>query len=112
MLRVSKRLHRARFSPTAEAEAALSTPTLTGDAAAVVEAGPGEMKENLTKVELQTGRPPAASLVSPTAEAEQDAIDLGAAVLPVLAKRYAGLTVVATGAVVIGWLLGRRRSRG
>jgi carbon monoxide dehydrogenase subunit G len=40
---------------------------------------------------------------------EDDAIDLGATVLPVLARRYAGLTVAGLAGLIIGWLLGRRR---
>ncbi|MGN6754533.1 MAG: SRPBCC family protein [Intrasporangium sp.] len=40
---------------------------------------------------------------------EDDVIDLGATVLPVLARRYAGLTVAGLAGLVVGWLLGRRR---
>jgi carbon monoxide dehydrogenase subunit G len=45
---------------------------------------------------------------SPTAQ--DDALDLGSAVLPVLVQRYAGYAVAAAVGVVIGWILGRRGS--
>lgn len=44
--------------------------------------------------------------------ATDDALDLGSAVLPILARRYAGFALVAIGGVIVGWLLGSRRSRG
>lgn len=40
---------------------------------------------------------------------DDDAIDLGATVLPVLARRYAGVATAGLVGLVIGWLLGRRR---
>jgi carbon monoxide dehydrogenase subunit G len=40
---------------------------------------------------------------------EDNAIDLGATIMPVLARRYAGLAVAGVVGLVIGWLLGRRR---
>ncbi|MBP6995705.1 MAG: SRPBCC family protein [Phycicoccus sp.] len=43
------------------------------------------------------------------APANDDALDLGATVLPVLAKTYAPYAAVGLLALVIGWLLGRRR---
>lgn len=43
------------------------------------------------------------------APANDDALDLGATVLPVLAKTYAPYAAVGILALVIGWLLGRRR---
>lgn len=39
-----------------------------------------------------------------------DAVDLGAAVLPVLVRRYAALASTAAGGLILGWLLGRRMS--
>ena len=47
---------------------------------------------------------------SPTVAREEDALDLGSAVLPVLVQRYAGYAVAAVVGVVIGWLIGRGRS--
>lgn len=44
--------------------------------------------------------------------ATDDALDLGSAVLPVLARRYAGFALTAIGGVILGWLLGSRRSHG
>lgn len=47
---------------------------------------------------------------SPVVEAEDDALDLGSAVLPVLARRYGALAVAAAVGMVVGWLFGRRQS--
>lgn len=52
----------------------------------------------------------AAAAPSPAVEAGDDALDLGSAVLPVLIQRYAGYAVSAAIGVVVGWLIGRRRS--
>lgn len=41
--------------------------------------------------------------------ADDDALDLGSAVLPVLVRRYAGFAAAAVVGVLIGWMLGRRR---
>ncbi|MGA8047732.1 MAG: carbon monoxide dehydrogenase, partial [Dermatophilaceae bacterium] len=43
------------------------------------------------------------------APAQDDAIDLGATVLPVIARSYAPYAGVALLAFVLGWLFGRRR---
>jgi ABC-type nitrate/sulfonate/bicarbonate transport system permease component len=40
---------------------------------------------------------------------DDDAIDLGAAVGPVLVRRYGGFAAAALVGLFIGWLLGRRR---
>ena len=45
-------------------------------------------------------------VVSP---ADDDALDLGSAVLPVLVRRYAGYAAAVTIGVLLGWILGRRR---
>ena len=70
--------------------------------------------------EAVTGSPaPAASSAAPPAPrplraapppAADDSIDLGATVLPVLVKSYAPYAVAALAGLVLGWLLGRRRS--
>lgn len=67
-------------------------------------------------VETAAG-PPAAAPAPPVATrpaarpapTNDDALDLGATVLPVLAKTYAPYAAVGLLALVIGWLLGRRR---
>ena len=46
----------------------------------------------------------------PPAPAADDSIDLGTTVLPVLVKNYAPYAVAALAGLVLGWLLGRRRS--
>ena len=53
--------------------------------------------------------PPGPRLV-PSAVEEDDALDLGSAVMPVLVKRYAGYAAAALVGLVIGVLLGRRGS--
>lgn len=101
-----------QLSPMTEAEAGVGTQTATAEGTATpVTDGLGEAPEDLTKVETPADRL-AKPLVSPAAEAEHDAVDLGAAILPVLVRRYAGLAAAATGGFVIGWLFGRRRRRG
>ena len=40
---------------------------------------------------------------------DDDALDLGSAVLPVLMRRYAGFAGAAVAGLAIGWLIGRRR---
>jgi len=52
----------------------------------------------------------AAQRTSPVVAAEDDALDLGSAVLPVLARRYGALAVAAAVGIVVGWLIGRRSS--
>ena len=56
-------------------------------------------------------RPPAAAArpLRP-APAVDDSIDLGATVLPVLVKSYAPYAAAALAGLLLGWLLGRRRS--
>jgi hypothetical protein len=46
----------------------------------------------------------------PSSVEEDDALDLGSAVMPVLVKRYAGYAAAAFVGLVIGILLGRRGS--
>lgn len=45
---------------------------------------------------------------TPANRPSEDSIDLGATVLPVLVKEYAGRTVIALAALVVGYLVGRR----
>jgi carbon monoxide dehydrogenase subunit G len=59
-----------------------------------------------TRLGTTTSTPPLRSV--PTDD--DDAIDLGAAVGPVLARRYGGFAAAALVGLFIGWLLGRRRS--
>ncbi|HET7399166.1 MAG TPA: SRPBCC family protein [Intrasporangium sp.] len=53
-------------------------------------------------------RPPRAV---PSGVEEAAALDLGSAVMPVLIQRYAGYAAAGVIGVLVGWLLGRRRSR-
>jgi len=52
---------------------------------------------------------PTSSRPAPAAS-EEDALDLGSAVLPVLVQRYAGYATAAAVGILIGWLIGRRGS--
>ena len=63
-----------------------------------------------SKVEAAAGAATAQRRPSPAIGAEDDALDLGSAVLPVLIQRYSGYAVAAVVGMVIGWLMGRRRS--
>jgi hypothetical protein len=49
-----------------------------------------------------------APAVRPGGAAADDSIDLGATVLPVLARSYGRYVVVGVVAFVLGWLIGRR----
>lgn len=63
-----------------------------------------------SKSEAAAGAAAAHRRPSPAIGAEDDALDLGSAVLPVLIQRYAGYAVAAVVGILIGWLIGRRRS--
>ena len=65
-----------------------------------------------SKAEVAEAAAAAAALRRPTpaAESADDALDLGATVLPVLIQRYSGFAVAAVVGAVVGWLLGRRQS--
>ncbi|AXG15043.1 SRPBCC family protein [Intrasporangium calvum] len=57
------------------------------------------------------GPTPGARSAAPSGgESADDALDLGATVLPVLIQRYSGFAVAAVVGAVVGWLLGRRQS--
>ncbi len=53
--------------------------------------------------------PPAPRPLRPAPPVD-DSIDLGATVLPVLVKSYAPYGVAALAGLLLGWLIGRRRS--
>ena len=62
-----------------------------------------------TSEETSAARAPTSS--HPTAGAsEDDALDIGSAVLPVLVQRYAGYAAAAAVGLLVGWLIGRRSS--
>jgi carbon monoxide dehydrogenase subunit G len=91
-------------------------------AAAAPVAAPGAPTKDATAPDVSapdaavaTARPaPPTSRTPPTRPAsapppEDDALDLGTAVLPVLVQRYAPYAGAALVGLVLGWLLGRRR---
>jgi uncharacterized protein len=61
------------------------------------------------QVAAEQSPPAAAPLAAPVAGREDDALDLGATVLPVLARAYGPQLGLALVALVVGFLLGRRR---
>ncbi|WP_353508095.1 SRPBCC family protein [Intrasporangium sp.] len=63
-----------------------------------------------SKAEAAAGAATGQRRPAPAIGAEDDALDLGSAVLPVLIQRYAGYAVAAVFGIIIGWLMGRRRS--
>ncbi len=89
---------------TAGAAAVPAPATSASPAPAAGEAGPGFGAE-----ETSTPRAPTSSRPAPI-ESEDDALDLGSAVLPVLVQRYAGYAAAAAVGILIGWLIGRRAS--
>jgi hypothetical protein len=99
---------RAGQEPPAEAPA-VATP-------AMVAGGPGEA---VTSGEAGTGsaaygmheahRHRAPRTVGSDVE-QDDALDLGSAVMPVLIQRYAGFATAGLIGFLLGWLLGRRRT--
>jgi carbon monoxide dehydrogenase subunit G len=109
--------------------AAAAVPEATVQDAAEAAARPEIVKDAVPEQVRDTGEPPslaeevdrskteAAAVAaaaqrrpSPAIAAEDDALDLGSAVLPVLIQRYAGYAVAAAVGIVLGWLIGRRRS--
>lgn len=104
-------------APEAEAAEAPAQPAPAGAPASFVETGSDVLAAD-------TGRPsegaPSPAVAAPPAaaappprrvpeEVEEEALDLGSAVMPVLIQRYAGYAVAAAIGVLIGWLFGRRR---
>ena len=63
-----------------------------------------------SKAQAAAGAATAQRRPAPAIGAEHDALDLGSAVLPVLIQRYSGYAVAAVVGILIGWLIGRRRS--
>ncbi len=105
-------------------------PTATVQDAAEAAARPEIVREAVPHEVHETGEPPslaeevarskaeaaaaaaASSRRAPAVEAQDDALDLGSAVLPVLVQRYSGYAIAAAVGLVLGWLLGRRGSAG
>jgi carbon monoxide dehydrogenase subunit G len=84
---------------------------LTGAAAPAHEAEAAEAAPApvFTQAPTTTSSPlaPTSSRPAPAAS-EDDALDLGSAVLPVLVQRYGGYAAAAAVGLVVGWLIGRR----
>lgn len=71
---------------------------------------PGDTSDTHSRV-TSAGSPGSRPSRRVTADiAEDDALDLGSAVMPVLIQRYAGFAAAAVVGLVLGWLVGRRRT--
>jgi carbon monoxide dehydrogenase subunit G len=90
-----------------EPEPAVSPAAVSGEAEPDDGARPAAVPGPVEPAPAPLSRPaPAARHAAP---AQDDAIDLGATVLPVIAKSYAPYAGVALLAFILGWLFGRRR---
>lgn len=103
--------------PTASAAGTSTASATDGETASAKGTGPASTITPPPSTAATTTPPPSVT-PSPKAPASQpraaepddDALDLGSAMLPVLAQRYAPVAVAALAGVVIGWLIGRSRS--
>jgi uncharacterized protein len=93
------------------------TPPATAGALSVAGDGPGDTAAptgsapQMGAADPSTPPPaPAAGTGKPRAAADDDALDLGATVLPILARTYGPQVGLALVFLVLGYLLGRRRS--
>jgi carbon monoxide dehydrogenase subunit G len=92
-------------SPGATEPAVTGQPEPAGTAAAAASA-PVFAAEGR---DTSSAQAPTSSRPAPAAS-EEDALDLGSAVLPVLVQRYAGYAAAAAVGLLVGWLIGRRGS--
>lgn len=103
--------------PTASAAGTSTASATDGETSSAKGTGPSSTITPPPSTAATTTPPPSVT-PSPKAPASQpraaepddDALDLGSAMLPVLAQRYAPVAVAALAGVVIGWLIGRSRS--
>jgi len=79
-----------------------------GDPTHAVDAGDATPAVDVSLAGIPAPSPAAAP--APTPPPADDALDLGATVLPVLLRSYAPYAVTALAGLLAGWLLGRRRS--
>ena len=84
------------------------TPASVSPEAAPVPAAPAAAAPPAAPPAPVASRPAAAPAAA--ASGEDNALDLGATVLPILARTYGPQAGIALGALIIGYLLGRRRS--
>ncbi len=110
-------------APEAPAEEAASAAAMAsgGDEAAAATTGSAPQAGATEAATPPPTTPPPAATPPPVAAArpaagpsagqEENALDLGATVLPILAKTYGPQAVIALVALVIGYLIGRRRRR-
>ncbi|MDN5768134.1 MAG: SRPBCC family protein [Humibacillus sp.] len=115
---VEKQLGGEQPAPTASPAAAHADEAASGSAGETrfVETASDALAADTTST-AATAKPTASRPVSTlngarpqvVRPAEDDALDLGSAVLPVLVRRYAGFAAAAVIGVLIGWMLGRRR---
>ncbi len=92
---------------TAAAEPAVAEPAAVEPPEAEPDAAEPAAGEPVAAEEPATPAPAPRPAPRPVASRDDDALDLGATVLPVLVKTYAPYVVVGVIGIVIGWLIGR-----
>lgn len=100
----------------AGAAAAAAAAAPDGKAASAPPTGFVETGSDVLAADTATAAGAAASSAAPvaavprrvTSDVEEEALDLGSTVMPVLIQRYAGYAAAAAIGLVIGWLVGRR----
>lgn len=114
---IEKQLTGPEAAPEGGAEeAAASAGAAASGAAAAAPAGFVETGSDVLAADTATAASAAASSAAPvaaaprrvTSDVEEESLDLGSAVMPVLIQRYAGYAAAAAIGLVIGWLVGRR----
>ncbi|WP_374971355.1 SRPBCC family protein [Terrabacter sp. BE26] len=97
------------------AETAATAPAAAAAVASAPSSGYVETGSDALAADTSSAAPsaaPASQVASAprrvTREVEEEALDLGSAVMPVLIQRYAGYAAAAAIGALIGWLLGRR----
>src|SRR6476619_2934917 len=119
---IEKQLTGPEAAPEGEAEATAPAGAAAGAAAAAPDgkapaaapAGFVETGSDVLAADTATAASAAASSATPvaavprrvTSDVEEEALDLGSTVMPVLIQRYAGYAAAAAIGVLIGWLIG------
>jgi carbon monoxide dehydrogenase subunit G len=93
-----------------DSEASAETATPTGSASQPGAAESSIRPAPAPSASSQSGPRPASAAPRSTSPADNDALDLGATVLPILARTYGPQAALALVFLVLGYLLGRRRS--
>ncbi|GAA1896592.1 SRPBCC family protein [Lapillicoccus jejuensis] len=99
-------------APAGSSAAAATTAAASGVGAAPAAVSTAEAPVQHVGTGAAPLRTPARPAPRPApAASEDDALDLGSAVIPVLLRSYGGYAAAAVVGILLGWLLGRSRSR-